>query len=83
VNNSAAIIIAAVITGVIGSMVTALLVLALGNRRKLGQIHDAVNGNLAQATDAARATAVENVALMAENATLRAQGATGDPLEAS
>jgi hypothetical protein len=83
VNDSAALIISAVISGVVGPLVVALVVLALGNRRKLVQIHDAVNGNNATLADAAKTAVAENVGLRVENATLRAQGATGDPQEAS
>lgn len=72
-SDSAAIIGAAIISGIVGPVLTVLLGYAVANHRKLGAIEATVNGTHAKAVDALAASVVDNRALAVENATLRDQ----------
>lgn len=69
--STAAIIAAAVITGVVGPILTVLLGYAVSNHRKLGAIESTVNGTHSKAVAALAAATAANTVLAVENATLR------------
>lgn len=73
VDNGAAIVASAIITGIIGPLLTALVLLAVSNHRKLTTIETTVNGTHAKAVDALAASVEQSKALAVENATLTAE----------
>jgi hypothetical protein len=80
-SDGAAIVAGAIISGILGPVMTLLLGYAISNHRKLAAIESTVNGTHAKAVDALAVSVAQNRDLAVENATLKASNGHTQPSE--